>query len=321
MAGTASDRHTASTMNEPPGYTCQITGGLTMLARLPTDRISSRDAARGQRLRNPATVFHGERPIGAFTETAVGAIRTSDKTVWVKDDAFHTWLPYELSSEVADLVRSTSPGDPLPLSRLSCEVAYQLTLAGIAVDPAEKVVQVSSLKYTLAVGPFRPGLNELHLASLRTYLRRRLREGAWQKHEGDNGGRVSIHNDPITRFYQEWALPIATALFSTKKIKPSYTYTVGYKRGDILRPHLDREACEYTIGIPIDYVPNVGQTVPWPLQISNGTQTERLNPYLGEVFGFRGRHLKHYRSRFFYGDLCMMLMMHYVNADYASLDE
>jgi len=102
-----------------------------------------------------------------------------------------------------------------------------------------------------------------------------------------------------------------------KKLCPTYSYCRVYTKGEILKPHTDRESCEYSITI------NFGGD-PWPIyfgdlnkdnDLANGYQLKNeiiLNP--GEGIVYMGEKLVHWRNKFT-GDHCAQAFLHYIDVD------
>lgn len=95
-------------------------------------------------------------------------------------------------------------------------------------------------------------------------------------------------------------------------VHPTYAYGRVYKRGDVLQPHRDREACELTVSVNLGTVPDV----PWPLWIEGdgdgdgGGVAIDLAP--GDAVLFRGVERTHWRDRFT-GERAVQVFLHYVD--------
>ena len=86
----------------------------------------------------------------------------------------------------------------------------------------------------------------------------------------------------------------------------TYTYARVYKRGDILRIHKDRPACE--ISITLDSGEDVWDI--WVLDRDENPVKIKLNP--GDALIYRGCDVWHWRSKFD-GDEHAQVFMHYVD--------
>jgi hypothetical protein len=102
-----------------------------------------------------------------------------------------------------------------------------------------------------------------------------------------------------------------------KKLCPTYSYCRVYTRGEILKPHVDRPSCEYSVTI------NFGGD-PWPIyfgesnkdnNLENGYQIKNeilLKP--GDGIVYMGEQLVHWRNKF-KGDHCAQAFLHYIDMD------
>jgi len=91
---------------------------------------------------------------------------------------------------------------------------------------------------------------------------------------------------------------------------PTYSYFRLYKRGDALKRHRDRPACEISISL------NIGQTPsePWPIYVERdaGPVAALLAP--GDALVYRGCDCLHWRDAF-QGDRLVQVFLHYVDRD------
>ena len=92
------------------------------------------------------------------------------------------------------------------------------------------------------------------------------------------------------------------------ELLPTYSYLRLYKRGNVLRAHRDRPACEISMTI------NLGMSAdePWPLWIAGpqGIASVSLNP--GDGMIYRGCDCYHWREPFA-GDHLAQVFLHYVD--------
>ena len=90
---------------------------------------------------------------------------------------------------------------------------------------------------------------------------------------------------------------------------PTYSYARIYHKGDELRPHRDRRACEISVSL------NLGQTpdTTWPLCLRGRDKVDaaaHLKP--GDALIYHGIELTHWRKPY-EGEECAQVFMHYVN--------
>jgi hypothetical protein len=94
------------------------------------------------------------------------------------------------------------------------------------------------------------------------------------------------------------------------QLLPTYSYFRLYKRGDVLKRHRDRPACEISVSL------NIGQTPdePWPIYVEcdAGPYAARLSP--GDAQLYRGCDCFHWREAY-EGSRLVQVFLHYVDAD------
>ncbi len=144
-------------------------------------------------------------------------------------------------------------------------------------------------------------------------------------------------NEPLARFFHLSLTSLMSKLVGCE-IKPSYCYAASYREGADLKPHVDREACEYSFSLQVDYEPEPADGIsPWPLWLSTGKyyedvedghslewsdrppdeKTERsIILGNGDCLAYRGRALAHYRYELPPGHRSTSLFFHYVPLDF-----
>ena len=100
-----------------------------------------------------------------------------------------------------------------------------------------------------------------------------------------------------------------------KKLIPTYSYTRVYTKGDILKPHKDRPACQYSVTI------NFGGD-PWSIYFGELNKDENfdngfsvLNELVlkpGDGIVYMGEKLVHWRNEL-QGDHCAQAFLHYID--------
>lgn len=134
--------------------------------------------------------------------------------------------------------------------------------------------------------------------------------------------RLTINNDPVGRVLLRRLAPTIQGIVG-RPIEDSYTFAAEYMAGGVLEMHTDRLQCEYTVSLLIDYdpLPSDGRS-PWPLEIASpgGDQPIRYFQAPGDGVLFKGREAPHGRPRLPDRDRCLILMLHYVDADLPAED-
>lgn len=160
------------------------------------------------------------------------------------------------------------------------------------------------------------------VAALVRYYRMLVADGALRR--GDRqADRYWIHNDPVGRVVQH-ALRDTVERIVGSPVKASYTYASLYCGGTTLPIHTDRPQCRYSLSLLIDHRPLPADGLsPWPLQIfpePDAPPVEFHQPIGGGLL-FRGHEIPHARPALPAAEDCWVMLLHYVDADFAgSLD-
>ena len=88
-------------------------------------------------------------------------------------------------------------------------------------------------------------------------------------------------------------------------MKPTFLYFASYRPGAVLPAHRDREECEYSISLLLDFVPEPEGLNPWPIFVELPERLGEPIPIhlgIGDMLLYRGRELLHYRHAFKEGD-------------------
>lgn len=88
---------------------------------------------------------------------------------------------------------------------------------------------------------------------------------------------------------------------------PTYTYARVYKKGSVLAPHTDRDACEISITL------NLKKDVDWPIFINNNTTTSKIELNPGDGLLYEGCAQEHWREEYS-GEEYVQVFLHYVRA-------
>jgi len=107
----------------------------------------------------------------------------------------------------------------------------------------------------------------------------------------DNDKSYKLYSDV---FFRDIALKTQPQLEEAYgfKLYPTYTFTRLYKEGFILRPHVDRPACEYSSTITIAYG---DRDHPWEFYVEENNETKEYILESGEGVLYSGRELPHWR--------------------------
>jgi hypothetical protein len=91
--------------------------------------------------------------------------------------------------------------------------------------------------------------------------------------------------------------------------------------GAELKKHTDREQCEFSVTLCLDYSPEPERETPWPIRLDTPTGQVTVYQAIGDGLAYRGTQLPHYRDVLPDGQTSTSIFFHYVRADFSgSLD-
>jgi hypothetical protein len=238
----------------------------------------------------------------------------------------HVWVRVEHADIPLPSMLSFNPGERGFLLRLlpGCEppeisfgLADALAIAGILVDPdvdarrraawlpvlAEARERLKRDRYAVVRGVVPP----LQLAALRRYYRELVAEGYVALGDEQVPLRHHAHNEPLARMLHQ-SLAGFVGYVAGERVKPSYVYFASYLAGSVLAPHRDREQCEISVSLQVDFSPEPADTTPWPILVEG----RPIALGLGDALVYRGRELTHARDALPEGHASASLFFHYV---------
>jgi hypothetical protein len=258
----------------------------------------------------------------------IASFARQGQMIWIRDPISDALLPFWLGRELVDILSSVQPGGPAP--RLSPRALRTLIMADILVPDDyvphrrqqwNEIVTVTGARFQAqgyaAVGRL---IHPFHIAALRRYYRHQLRTG--QLHFGDSQSplRYVSYNDPVARFFHQ-QLTGAIAAFAGEPLKPSYVYLASYKEGAILEEHTDREQCDFSVTLCLDYAPEPRRATPWPIHLHKKSGKVTVFQAIGDALLYRGCRVPHSRDTLPEGHTSTSIFFHYVREDFAgSLD-
>lgn len=283
---------------------------------------------------HPSFTYHvGADPPARWREQITGAggmpgWHGDGPSVWIEDAA--TGLPcgYGVRGAVAALVRELTPGqaapliaDPHLLEVLRCAevlVPRRQQAARAAVGQRQRQAAAESLK-ARGYAVFPDLLPPLLLAALRRYYRSLMAEGFFPLGDDLVERRYIGHNETVARFFHRLLVPLVTEIVG-QPVKPSYVFFSSYLEGALLPRHIDREQCEWSISLQLDYTPEPATVTPWAIHLqplAETTPAQALELALGEGLLYKGRELWHHRDPLPPGHRSTSLFLHYVPQDFA----
>ncbi|MFC1772578.1 2OG-Fe(II) oxygenase [Pseudomonadota bacterium] len=167
------------------------------------------------------------------------------------------------------------------------------------------------------------------------YATMRLASGLLDTNDAQMPGTPSAYADTFMETLMEMSLPHVSQVVGLELL-PTYSYFRIYRQGDLLKPHIDRPACEISVTICLGFN-NGDQQDPdyrWPIYMDGSLDYRHslkkanamplpnegtgalLNP--GDAVIYRGCEAKHWREAF-PGDHHAQVFIHYVdkNGPYA----
>jgi hypothetical protein len=248
---------------------------------------------------------------------------------WVRSRATGNLLPFWLGPQLEGVLQDLRPNEPLPSSVPDC-ARIRLLAADILLsqDRAElcdrqredSVGKASKLFRAKGYAPIPNLIHPFHIAALRRYYRYLIRTGAIPLGDGQSPRRYVAYNDPVARFFHQDIAATLSAV-AGEPLKPSYVYLASYLSGAELKKHTDREQCEFSVTLCLDFSPEPESATPWPIRLDTPTGAVTVYQALGDGLAYRGTRLPHYRGPLGEGQTSTSIFFHYVGSDFAgSLD-
>ena len=268
----------------------------------------------------------GTLPDGlAEREALLSGFALQGTVVWVRSPGGNL-LPFWLGPQLEDAVGRLRSHEPVS-SSIPENTQRVLAAANILVseeqtksDQQERISRACSMFGAKGYAPVGGLIHPFHLAALRRYYRYLIRTGAIRLGDGQSPRRYVAYNEPVARFFHH---DIASTLSAVagESLKPSYVYLASYLSGAELKKHTDREQCEFSITLCLDFSPEPELGTPWPIHLDTAAGTVTVYQALGDGLAYRGTRLPHYREPLGKGQTSTSIFFHYVRSDFAgSLD-
>ena len=216
----------------------------------------------------------------ASRQAMFSAFALQGTIAWVRDPATRSLLPFWLGPNLDGVVRALHPNEPLPAS-VPTRARNLLAQAGILIpeacvrsgqaEPAalrreEMATKASRLFREKGYAPLGDLIHPFHIAALRRYYRHLIRSGAIHLGDKQSSRRYVAYNEPVARFFHQ-NIAAALSAVAGEPLKPSYVYMASYLSGAELKKHTDREQCEFSITLCLDFSPEPTLETPWPIQL------------------------------------------------------
>ncbi|HTS08872.1 MAG TPA: hypothetical protein VMP68_25100 [Candidatus Eisenbacteria bacterium] len=286
-----------------------------LLSCVPDDRSSL--------ILNPECQLH---PPGNFpseinvSEELRSAFADQSTIAWVRS-CYGSMLPFWLGPKSEAIVNELRSGESIPPST-SKEMIAVLKSAGILILKENKperhsdtVSNFSALFQSEGYAPLPSLLHPFHVAALRRYYRSLIRSGQIHLGDAQSALRYVVHNEPVARFFHQQLTGMISNV-AGEPLKPSYVYLASYLAGAELEKHTDREQCEFSITMCLDFSPEPDLATPWPICLQTSTGTVAVHQALGDGLAYRGTRLPHFRHPLGTGRTSTSIFFHYVAADF-----
>ena len=283
------------------------------------------ESAEGLILNPECIVCSGTLPEGlAASPESIAAFALEGSVAWVPDGAGGGLLPFWLGPELEAVVRGLQTAE-LSVSDIAHEARTLLREAEILI-PGDYAAQgatggdasisrASALFQDKGYAPIANLIHPFHIAGLRRYYRQLIRTGVLRLGDRQSPLRYGAYNEPVARFFHQH---IAKRLRSVvgEAIKPSYVYMASYLSGAELDKHTDREQCEFSVTLCVDFSPEPVGATPWPIQLDTSGGSVKVYQAVGDGLAYRGTQLPHYRDRLGEGQTSTSIFFHYVREDF-----
>jgi hypothetical protein len=277
---------------------------------------------------NPESCFssNGELPSAvANSESLLQDFALTADMVWINDPVRQAVMPFWIGPGFMALLNELRAGDRAP-SALTSDALRVLAMADVLV-PAEhfslrskywnQVIsrcagEFEKKRYT----PVGQLIHPFHISALRRYYRHLIRQGKFKLGDSQSPRRYVAKDESVAGFFHH-QLTATVSRIVEEPVKPSYVYLGSYQGGAELEAHIDREQCEFSISLCIDYSPEPVRESPWPLQLHTPTGKTSVFQAIGDALVYCGRELPHSRDPLPLGNTSTSLFFHYVRESFA----
>jgi hypothetical protein len=248
-----------------------------------------------------------------------------ETVAWVSDPATASLHPFWLGPRLEAVVASLRAGEPVPGS-VPRDALFFLAAAGIVMpeNHAERrlaewaeVVSTATREFQRkGYAPLGHLIHPFNLAALRRYYRHAIRRGAISLGDVQSPRRYAAHDESVARFFHHQLANAISAVVG-EAIKPSYVYLASYLSGADLKKHIDRQQCEFSVTLCLDFSPEPDLATSWPIRLDTAEGTVTVYQALGDGLVYRGTKVPHYRHALAEGHTSTSIFFHYVPADFS----
>jgi hypothetical protein len=334
-------RQTYAATLPPDRFSCLLDDlPLHLIPRRNASLLHARRDRQEQLSLNPECIVctNGQLPEELVSHAdLVSGFAMQGTIAWARDPVTGSLLPFWLGPELGELLRSLR-SNALDPSLIPHDERELLIAAGILMNAEqtarrkrerdEAVTRSSRLFQKRGYAPLENLIHPFHIAALRRYYRYLIRSGAIPLGDRQSPRRYVAYNECVARFFHRQIASVVSAV-AGEPVKPSYVYLASYLSGAELKRHTDREQCEFSVTLCLDFSPEPALATPWPIRLDTGNKTSSdsqagtvtVYQAIGDGLAYRGTKLPHYRDILAEGQMSTSIFFHYVAADYAgSLD-
>src|SRR5437879_2761536 len=136
-------------------------------------------------------------------------------------------------------------------------------------------------------------IHPFHLAALRRYYRYMIRCGKIHLGDGQSPRRYVAHNEGVARFFHHQIANTISAIVG-QPVKPSYVYLASYLSGAELKKHTDREQCEFSVTLCLDFSPEPLKDTSWPILLDTPKGQITVSQALGDGLVYCGSSVQYF---------------------------
>jgi hypothetical protein len=243
---------------------------------------------------------------------------------WVPRNDTDSLLPFWLSPRLEETLAAVTSEGSLS-SKLSHEELCILIAAGLlrSEEQAERertqerdvITRSAEMFQERDYAPIRNLIHPFHVAALRRYFRNIIRRGMIDLGDEQCSRRYGVHNESVARFFHDHLARTVSAAVG-EPVKPSYVYSACYLSGAELSKHIDREQCEFSVTLCLDFSPEPEKETSWPIRLDTSHGRVSVYQVLGDGLVYRGTCVPHYRDVLAEGRTSTSIFFHYVPERY-----
>ena len=165
-------------------------------------------------------------------------------------------------------------------------------------------IMTSFEKIALVKGFIGPG----GITMISRYMENALHQEHFERITEKTAMSYGTYGDPLIELVLADMLPVVEGI-TGKELLPTYSFARVYVKGDVLRPHKDRPACEYSVTVN---VATVGEL--WPIWMDTSkNEPEKYVLMSGDAVVYKGCEVEHWRETATDTEINVQFMLHYVD--------